>query len=92
MIYSNDEWINIIKGLEDSNLSTKDYCAAKGVGTSTFYQKKRRLGLSNNPNNFMPVIFDIPVTKLSFELNGNHIEIDSSVDDASLKRIINAIK
>ena len=54
--------------------------------------KKKRVEKNTNCNSFLPVVISVPSDKISFSFDGHIIEVDSSINDDALCRVINALE
>ncbi len=57
MEYTNDEWLSLFKEQESSRITIAEFCKNKGVTTSCFYSRKRRLNIQKSDKVNRSVLF-----------------------------------
>lgn len=86
-------WNKIIADYESSKMTTREYCEKHHLVYSTFVTMKSRMKKKQNSSCFLPVICTVDEKEnISFFIDDHKIEVDSSIDDKTLKRIIGALK
>ena len=60
--------------------------------TLFYFAVTKSVEKNTNCNSFLPVVISVPSDKISFSFDGHIIEVDSSINDDALCRVINALK
>lgn len=84
------DWESIFNDFTLSNLSAKQFCLERNLNYHSFINKRKQI--KKNSSSFLPVVISAPSDKISFSFDGHIIEVDSSINDDALCRVINALK
>lgn len=86
------DWESIFNDFASSGLAAKQFCLERNLNYHSFMNKKKSVEKNTNCNSFLPVVISVPSDKISFSFDGHIIEVDSSINDDALCRVINALK
>lgn len=87
----NYDWQALLNEQKASGMNMKQFCEGKNISYSLF--KNHKYALQRNScdhKGFTPVTTSIPQV-VQFNLNGNVLCFDTSLDDVTISRIVKAV-
>ena len=91
MIKNKINWDEVVQNQMESGKSIKQFCLDEGISLGTFrYHKYNNHKILDEPLRLIPIVKE-PVKPLSFSLNGKRVEVDASIDDDALRKLVRAI-
>ena len=87
-----EEWFELVEGFDDVVMSLEKYCELNNMSQASYYVYKRKLKRRNDM--FLPVVFEEEINDdtLYFEVNGYKLEVNDTISESLLKKIIRATR
>lgn len=87
-----EEWFELVEGFDEEDMTLEEYCELNNMSQASYYVYKRKLKRRNDM--FLPVVFEEELKEdtLYFEVNGYKLEVNDTISESLLKKIIRATR
>lgn len=87
-----EEWFELVEGFDNGVMSIEEYCELNNMSQASYYVYKRKLKRRNEM--FLPIVFEEEIKEdtLYFEVNGYKLEVNDTISESLLKKIIRATR